>query len=61
MKSSINISNFMADGATSVFLVGNIMVKGIMGCMVASSFSASLLLTNNRMVPVSNIASAANP
>ena len=42
------------------FPVGNITVKGIVVCMVAGSFAASLQLTNDHVVPVSNIASTAN-
>ena len=55
------MSTFGANVATNVFLVGNIIVKGIMVCMVASSFSASLQLTNDCIVPVSNMAGTANP
>ena len=51
----------MVDMATSVFPVGSIMLKGIMGCTVAASFSASLQLTNNYIAPVSNIADTVNP
>ena len=47
--------------ATNVFLIGNIMVKGIIGYTVAGSLNASLQLTNAHMVPVSNIASIVNP
>ena len=51
----------MANVATSVFPVGNVMAKGIMGCVVADSFTASLKLTNHHMEPVSNIAGTENP
>ena len=36
------MSNYMADMVTNVFLVGNITVKGVVGCTVAGSFSTSL-------------------
>ena len=42
IKSSINMSNCKADVATNFFPVGNVMVKGIVGCTVADSFGASL-------------------
>ena len=51
----------MAGVATIVLPVGNITGKGIMGYRVVGNFSASLWLTNNRVVPVSNIAGIANP
>ena len=51
----------MDDVATNDFPVINIIVKGIMGCMVAVNFSASLWLTNDCMVSVSNMAKTANP
>ena len=50
----------MANAATNIFPVGNIAPKGIVVCMVAGSFAASLWLTNNRVVPVSNMAGIAN-
>ena len=46
--------------ATIVFPVGNIMVRGIVVCMVAGSFAASLQLINDRMTPVYNIAGTEN-
>ena len=55
------MSNCIADMALNVFPVGNIVVKGGMVCMVASSFTASLQLTNDHVLPVSNIASTVNP
>ena len=55
------MSNYMANVATSVFPVGSIKVKGVMGCKGASSFSASLQLKHNHVAPVSNIADTANP
>ena len=55
------MSNCIANVATNVFPIGNIMVKGIMDCMVAGSFPASLQLTNDRVAPVSNIAGTVNP
>ena len=51
----------MANVAINVFPVGNVTVIGVMGCTVASSFSASLRLTNDHMAPVSNVANTANP
>ena len=51
----------MTDVATNILPFGNIMVKGIMGCTVVGSFSASLQLTNGCVTPVSNIAATANP
>ena len=51
---------FIADVATNVFPIGNVTGRGIVICMVASSFSASLQLTNNHVVPVSNMADTAN-
>ena len=50
----------IADVATMFSLVGNVMVKGVVVCMVAGSFTASLQLTNDRVAPVSNIAGTAN-
>ena len=47
--------------ATNIFLIGNIMVRGIVVCIVASSFSASLQLANDHVVTVSNITDTANP
>ena len=55
------MSNCIAKLANSVFPSGNITVKGFVVYMVAGSFAASLQLTNDGMVPVSNIAGAANP
>ena len=51
----------MADVATNAFPVGNVTVKGILGCTVAGSFSARLRLTNGHMAPVSNMADTENP
>ena len=55
------MSNYMADVATNFFLVGNIMVKVLLGCTVSSSFSARFQLTNDRVAPVSNIMGTENP
>ena len=55
------MSNCIANVATNAFPVGNIMVNGIMGCMVADSLSASLKLMNYCVAPVSNISGTANP
>ena len=51
----------MASVATNNFSVINIMVKGILVCIVASSFYASLQLTNKHVAPVSNNAGTTNP
>ena len=61
MKSSIRISNYVAKLETNVFPVGNVMVRGIMGYMIAGSFSVSLQLTNNCVSPVFKIADTENP
>ena len=60
IKLSINMSNCIANVATIVFPIGNIMVKDIVVCMVADSFAAGLWLTNICMAPVSNIAATMN-
>ena len=57
----MNISNCIADVVTNAFPIGNATVKGILVCMVAGSFAASLQLTNDRMVPVSSIVGTENP
>ena len=48
----------MANVATNIFPVGNITV--IVVYMVAGSYPASLLLTNDHVAPVSNIVGTAN-
>ena len=45
---------------TNFFPIGNVTVKGIVVCMVAGSFVASLWLTNNHVELVSNITCTAN-
>ena len=60
MKLSISISSFIARVANNFLPIGNVMVKGVMVHTVASSFSASLQLTNDHMALVSNIAHTAN-
>ena len=50
------MSNYIANMATNVFPVNNVILKGTMGCMVAGSFYASLQLTNDRVALVSSIA-----
>ena len=55
------MSNYIDAVITDVFPVGNVIVKGIVVCIVAGSFAASLWLTNDRIAPISNIASTANP
>ena len=54
------MSNCLVNVATNVFPVGNITVKGVVVCTVVGSFSASLQLTNDYVVPVSNIAGTEN-
>ena len=39
----------------SVLSIENIMIRGAISCKVASSFLVSLQLTNDHMVPLSNI------
>ena len=50
----------MTNVATSVFPVGNVIIKDVGGCTVAGSFSASLQLTNNHVAPVFNTTDTAN-
>ena len=57
----MSIFSYVANMATSVFSIGNVIVIGIMVYMVAGIFSASLWLTNDHMAPVSNMAGTANP
>ena len=52
--------NCMANMATNVFPIGNIIIKGIVICMVAGSFTASLQFTNNCVAPVFNKVGTAN-
>ena len=52
--------NYIADVATNVFPTGNIKVGVVIVYMLAGSFSASLLLTNECLVPISNMADNAN-
>ena len=61
IKLSINLYNSMADVATSVFPVGNVIVKDVMVYTVAGSFSANLQLKNDHMAIVSNMVDTANP
>ena len=51
----------MAYVATNIFPVGIVMVKGVMGYMVAGSFYTSLGITNDCIVSVSNMADTAHP
>ena len=60
MKLSISISNYISKLATNVLNIGNRTVRGIVGCVLARSFSASLQITNDHMAPVSNIADTVN-
>ena len=55
------MSNCIANIATNVFHIGNIIVKNFISCTIAGSFAASFLLTNNRVAPVSIIAGTAKP
>ena len=61
MKSSISISNWIADVVVIVFPVGNITVRGAVVCTVAGNCAANLRLTNDRIAPVSSMAGIANP
>ena len=54
------MSNCIVNIATNVFPICNVMVKGIVVCMIAGIFTASIQLTNNCMAPISNIASTVN-
>ena len=55
------MSNYLAYVATNVFPVSIVIVKGVVGCTVAGSLSASLQLINNCVMLVSNMTDAANP
>ena len=61
MKSSISISNWIADVVVIVFPVGNITVRGVVVYTVAGSCAANLWLTNDRIAPMSSMAGTANP
>ena len=61
MKSSISISNWIADVVVIIFPVGNITVRGIIVFTVAGSYAANLRLTNDHVAPVSSKAGTANP
>ena len=60
-KSSISISNWMADVAIIFFPVGNVTVRGVVVSTITGSFAANLQLINECMAPVSSIASTTNP
>ena len=60
MKLSISISNYTAIVATNVLPIGNVIVRGIVVCTAASSFSASLQLTNNHVTLVPNLDDSVN-
>ena len=60
MKSSISISNWIANVVVIVFPVGNITVRGAVVYTVAGSCAANLQLTNDRATPVSSMAGTAN-
>ena len=55
------MSYYISNVATNVFPIGNIMDRGFMVCTLAGSFFTSLGLTNDHLVPVSNMANTANP
>ena len=55
------MSNCISNVATSAFPIDNVTVKGVVVYIVASSKVASIQLTNNCMIPVSNIAGTLNP
>ena len=61
MKSSISISNWIADIVVIVFPVGNVTIRGAMAYTVAGSCAANLWLINDHIAPVSSIAGTANP
>ena len=61
MKSSISISNWIADVVVIVFPVGSITVRGAVVCTVAGNCAANLWLTNDQVAPVSSMAGTANP
>ena len=61
MKSSISISNWIADVVVIVFPVGSVTVRGAAVCTVAGNCAANLWLMNYRIAPVSSMAGTANP
>ena len=61
MKSSISISNWIADVVVIIFPVGNVTVRGVIVYTVAGSCAANLWLTNDRIAPMSSMAGTANP
>ena len=61
MKSSISISNWIADVVVIVFPVGNVTVRGAIVYTVAGSCAANLWLTNDHVAPMSSMAGTANP
>ena len=61
MKSSISISNWIADVVVIVFPVGNVTVRGVVVFTVAGSYAANLWLTNDCVAPMSSMAGTANP
>ena len=61
MKSSISISNWIADVVVIVFPVGSVTVRGAIVCTVAGNYAANLRLTNDRIAPVSSTAGTVNP
>ena len=60
MKSSISISNYIAQIATNILPTGNVIVRGVVYFIVAGSFSASFQLTNNHIAPMFKIPDSAN-
>ena len=61
MKSSISISNWIADVIVTIFPVGNVTVRGAIVYTVAGNYAANLWLINDHIAPVSSIAGTANP
>ena len=61
MKSSISISNWIANVIDIIFPVGNVNVRGAVVYPVAGSCAANLRLRNDLVAPVSSMASTANP
>ena len=54
------MSNYIANVVTNVFPIGNVIVRGVMVCMVASSLPASTQLTKDHMAPISNMTDTGN-
>ena len=61
MKSSISISNWIADVVVIISPVGNVTIRGVVVYTVAGSCAANLWLMNDHIAPMSSIAGTANP